>query len=156
MTSMDEAVHELVEQLTKRKRYLQEIRTLAQRQKMAIARKNQEELLQLLEERKQIISQVNALDAADNRALEFFRSGGKSLQRAAPDGPPEEVLAVARDIKSIASEILSLDEENIASARHLQNDLRMHLDGINKHRRSKKLYQGDGKKITGALINKTR
>ena len=35
MTSMDEAVNELVEQLT-RKRYLQEIRTLAQRQKMLL------------------------------------------------------------------------------------------------------------------------
>ena len=145
MTSMDEAVHELVEQLTKRKRYLQEIRTLAQRQKMAIARKNQEELLQLLEERKQIISQVNALDAADNRALEFIRSvedPRRGLPRRCAGGGP----CCCKGDQSIASEILSLDEENIASARHLQNDLRMHLDGINKHRRSKKLYQGDGKK----------
>lgn len=155
---MDDAVHELVEQLTKRKRYLQQIRALAQQQQGALAGNSQEELLRLLEAREQIMSEVDALDSGDGQAMKFLKSSSGLSQEAeaANDGLSPEAYAVVTEIKSIIGDIYALDGENIASARQMQDELRRQLEGINKHRRSKELYKGEGKSITGAFINKTR
>lgn len=157
MTSMDEAVQQLVEQLTKRKRYLHEIKALAQQQKGAIAESRQEELVDLLEAREQLMAQVDALDKADQgSALQLIRTAGEEKQGVPFRGVPPEALTVVGEIKTIIGEIQSLDGENMASAREQQAELRRQLEGINKHRRSKELYTGEGKSITGAFLNKTR
>lgn len=157
MTSMDEAVENLVEQLTKRKRYLHQIKALAQQQKGAIAESKQEELLELLKEREQIMAKVDALDRADEGStLQFIKTAGEEKQQGSFRDLPPEALAVAGEIKTIIGEIQSLDGENIAAAREQQAELRRQLEGINNHRRSKELYTGEGKSLTGAFLNKTR
>lgn len=157
MTSMDEAVQQLVEQLIKRKQYLHQIKALAMQQKGAIGESRQEDLVDLLEAREQLMAQVDALDKEDQGStLEFLRTMREGKQQMPFGDAPLEALTVVGEIKAIIGEIQLLDGENMASAREQQTELRKHLEGINNHRRSKELYTGEGKSITGAFLNKTR
>lgn len=152
MTSLDEAVNELVAELHKRKKYLQQIKKLAQKQKVVLESENPQEVSGVLEARGKIMTEVDALDAEDGRASEFLHS---VVGKGETEGP-EEALGVAREIEELVSEIQSIDKENMDIAAGISDDLRKGLQDIGNHRRSREVYTGGSKKITGAFVNKTR
>lgn len=154
MTSMEEAVNQLVAELNKKKRYLQQLKTLAQKQSAALEKEDPAELSGFLEARGQIVSELKALDAKDGRASEFFMSasGNGNPQTA----PPQEALGIVGEIESLIREIQAIDKENLAVATEQRDELKKGLQDIGNHRKSQKLYMRKGKGISGAFLNKRR
>lgn len=154
MDSLDEAVSELVSQLNKRKKYFQQIKQLAQKQgsALALAKEDPEVLVGLLETRGRIMTEVDALDAADRGTADFLQSFSAAGKL---DASPEALKAAA-EIAQLIDEIQTIDRQNLAAASQIREDLRQGLQDISRHRRSRQLYKKEGKSIKGAFINKTR
>lgn len=152
MTSREEAVSKLVVELNKRKKYLQQIKKLAQQQSFALEKDDPEEIFSVLNARECIIEEVDALDAEDGRAAEFLKSavGDGKFQAAAT----QEALDIVMEIENLIGEIQSIDSENLIVAKKIRGDLGRRLQDISNHRKSQKLYKGEGKRISGAFLNK--
>ncbi len=152
MTGIEETVNELVEALNKRKKYLQQIKTLAQQQKNALEKEDLQEISSVLVAREQVMKEVDALDTGDGRAKAFMQTFVGSDEPE--EVPPSEALRIAGEIESLIREIQSIDRSNLAMAEQAKEDLGRELQKISDHRKSRQLYKREGKGIFGAFINK--
>lgn len=154
MTSMEEAVSGLVAALTKKKQYLQQIKSLAQKQSAALDRDDPEELSIVLEAREGVIEEVQALDAEEAEAARFLRAAVS--EEKVRTKAPIDALEIVGDIEELIREIQAIDSKNLTDAEKIREDLRSRLQDISNHRKSQKLYKGEGKGISGAFLNKSR
>lgn len=152
MTSIEKAANELVAELRKRKEYLEKIRTLAQKQQAALEKADVEEVSGILEARGRSMLEVDALDASGVKTSELLQTAADC---PAGDGC-SEALVISKEIENLIKDIQSMDSRNMEAARGLCDDLRKSVQEVSRHRKSRELYKGEGKGISGAFVNKRR
>lgn len=152
MTDFDETVNKIVAELKKRKAYLEQIKTLAEKQQAALEKADSEEITRILEARGSVMKEVDALNASKSGTEDSIAG---ECPPSRPDQYPD-AFGIVREIEELIRDIQSIDSRNLENAQRLRDDLRKRLQEVSDHRKSRELYKGEGKGISGAFVNKRR
>jgi len=166
VNKFDETVQKLIEILRKKKEYMCQLKSLALKQKQVLEDKDPEALSEILDTRDKVIAEVDLLDAqAGKLKLPGNVSDGGSFKdkcRAAGSGQGQsedcssEIEGLEKEINDLAREIYYLDLDSIKLAQKHKEELQEKLKDLSLYRRSKDLYKGRGKKLSGVFLNKQR
>jgi len=167
VSKFDETVKKLIEILQKKREYMCQLKSLALKQKQVLEGQDLEALSEILDARDKVIAEVDLLDAQAGELKKLpgsYSDGGpfKNKCRAAGSGQgrsqdcSSEIEGLEKEIRALAREIYYLDLDSIKLAQKHKKELQKKLKSLSLYRRSKDLYKGRGKKLSGIFLNKQR
>jgi len=154
---IDKTVVKLLENLKKKKEYMKMLKDLALKQKLILSdfeSGGSESLLDILEERRNIIREVDRLNSEVYGEKRERELGNADL--AERKGFPVEALELEREAAELAKEIYDIDRESMKIAQETVEEIKEKIKEVNLHRKSKDFYKGKGKGFSGVFLNEKR